>query len=158
ITVDGAQVKLDKTEADTYNLDHQFPFVYAAPMASGDSKQSYSTYSAYTAGVPENVKITECGVLYVKAVNYDKDAFTLANMSDANSTVKKAVAKSPIDFSNQYFLTLSNVNARGNVYYTRPYVKYTYTYETLDYTGAAKETEVQCIAYGNVCNNSGLVG
>ena len=120
ITVDGAQVKLDKTEADTYNLDHQFPFVYAAPMASGDSKQSYSTYSAYTAGVPENVKITECGVLYVKAVNYDKDAFTLANMSDANSTVKKAVAKSPIDFSNQYFLTLSNVNARGNVYYTRP--------------------------------------
>ena len=158
ITVDGAQVKLDKTKADTYNLDHQFPFVYAAPMASGDSKQSYSTYSAYTAGVPENVKITECGVLYVKAVNYDKDAFTLANMSDANSTVKKAVAKSPIDFSNQYFLTLSNVNARGNVYYTRPYVKYTYTYETLDYTGAAKETEVQCIAYGNVCNNSGLVG
>lgn len=158
ITVDGAQVKLDKTEADTYNLDHQFPFVYAAPMASGDSKQSYSTYSAYTAGVPENVKITECGVLYVKADNYDKDAFTLANMSDANSTVKKAVAKSPIDFSNQYFLTLSNVNARGNVYYTRPYVKYTYTYETLDYTGAAKETEVQCIAYGNVCNNSGLVG
>lgn len=158
ITVDGAQVKLDKTEADTYNLDHQFPFVYAAPMASGDSKQSYSTYSAYTAGVPENVKITECGVLYVKAANYDKDAFTLANMSDANSTVKKAVAKSPIDFSNQYFLTLSNVNARGNVYYTRPYVKYTYTYETLDYTGAAKETEVQCIAYGNVCNNSGLVG
>lgn len=158
ITVDGAQVKLDKTEADTYNLDHQFPFVYAAPMASGDSKQSYSTYSAYTAGVPENVKITECGVLYVKAVNYDKDAFTLANMSDANSTVKKAVAMSPIDFSNQYFLTLSNVNARGNVYYTRPYVKYTYTYETLDYTGAAKETEVQCIAYGNVCNNSGLVG
>lgn len=158
ITVDGAQVKLDKTEADTYNLDHQFPFVYAAPMASGDSKQSYSTYSAYTACVPENVKITECGVLYVKAVNYDKDAFTLANMSDANSTVKKAVAKSPIDFSNQYFLTLSNVNARGNVYYTRPYVKYTYTYETLDYTGAAKETEVQCIAYGNVCNNSGLVG
>lgn len=158
ITVDGAQVKLDKTEADTYNLDHQFPFVYAAPMASGDSKQSYSTYSAYTAGVPENVKITECGVLYVKAVNYDKDAFTLANMSDANSTVKKVVAKSPIDFSNQYFLTLSNVNARGNVYYTRPYVKYTYTYETLDYTGAAKETEVQCIAYGNVCNNSGLVG
>lgn len=158
ITVDGAQVKLDKTEADTYNLDHQFPFVYAAPMASGDSKQSYSTYSAYTAGVPENVKITECGVLYVKAINYDKDAFTLANMSDANSTVKKAVAKSPIDFSNQYFLTLSNVNARGNVYYTRPYVKYTYTYETLDYTGAAKETEVQCIAYGNVCNNSGLVG
>lgn len=158
ITVDGAPVKLDKTEADTYNLDHQFPFVYAAPMASGDSKQSYSTYSAYTAGVPENVKITECGVLYVKAVNYDKDAFTLANMSDANSTVKKAVAKSPIDFSNQYFLTLSNVNARGNVYYTRPYVKYTYTYETLDYTGAAKETEVQCIAYGNVCNNSGLVG
>jgi len=158
ITVDGAQVKLDKTESDTYNLDHQFPFVYAAPMASGDSKQSYSTYSAYTAGVPENVKITECGVLYVKAVNYDKDAFTLANMSDANSTVKKAVAKSPIDFSNQYFLTLSNVNARGNVYYTRPYVKYTYTYETLDYTGAAKETEVQCIAYGNVCNNSGLVG
>lgn len=158
ITVDGAQVKLDKTEADTYNLDHQFPFVYAAPMASGDSKQSYSTYSAYTAGVPENVKITECGVLYVKAFNYDKDAFTLANMSDANSTVKKAVAKSPIDFSNQYFLTLSNVNARGNVYYTRPYVKYTYTYETLDYTGAAKETEVQCIAYGNVCNNSGLVG
>lgn len=158
ITVDGAQVKLDKTEADTYNLDHQFPFVYAAPMASGDSKQSYSTYSAYTAGVPENVKITECGVLYVKAVNYAKDAFTLANMSDANSTVKKAVAKSPIDFSNQYFLTLSNVNARGNVYYTRPYVKYTYTYETLDYTGAAKETEVQCIAYGNVCNNSGLVG
>lgn len=158
ITVDGAQVKLDKTEADIYNLDHQFPFVYAAPMASGDSKQSYSTYSAYTAGVPENVKITECGVLYVKAVNYDKDAFTLANMSDANSTVKKAVAKSPIDFSNQYFLTLSNVNARGNVYYTRPYVKYTYTYETLDYTGAAKETEVQCIAYGNVCNNSGLVG
>lgn len=158
ITVDGTQVKLDKTEADTYNLDHQFPFVYAAPMASGDSKQSYSTYSAYTAGVPENVKITECGVLYVKAVNYDKDAFTLANMSDANSTVKKAVAKSPIDFSNQYFLTLSNVNARGNVYYTRPYVKYTYTYETLDYTGAAKETEVQCIAYGNVCNNSGLVG
>ena len=158
ITVDGAQVKLDKTEADTYNLDHQFPFVYAAPMASGDSKQSYSTYSAYTAGVPENVKITECGVLYVKAVNYDKDAFTLANMSDANSTVKKAVAKSPIDFSNQYFLTLSNVNARGNVYYTRPYVKYTYTYETLDYSGAAKETEVQCIAYGNVCNNSGLVG
>lgn len=158
ITVDGAQVKLDKTEADTYNLDHQFPFVYAAPMASGDSKQSYSTYCAYTAGVPENVKITECGVLYVKAVNYDKDAFTLANMSDANSTVKKAVAKSPIDFSNQYFLTLSNVNARGNVYYTRPYVKYTYTYETLDYTGAAKETEVQCIAYGNVCNNSGLVG
>lgn len=158
ITVDGAQVKLDKTEADTYNLDHQFPFVYAAPMASGDSKQSYSTYSAYTTGVPENVKITECGVLYVKAVNYDKDAFTLANMSDANSTVKKAVAKSPIDFSNQYFLTLSNVNARGNVYYTRPYVKYTYTYETLDYTGAAKETEVQCIAYGNVCNNSGLVG
>lgn len=155
ITVDGAQVKLDKTEADTYNLDHQFPFVYAAPMASGDSKQSYSTYSAYTAGVPENVKITECGVLYVKAVNYDKDAFTLANMSDANSTVKKAVAKSPIDFSNQYFLTLSNVNARGNVYYTRPYVKYTYTYETLDYTGAAKETEVQCIAYGNVCNNEG---
>lgn len=158
ITVDGAQVKLDKTEADTYNLDHQFPFVYAAPMASGDSKQSYSTYSAYTAGVPENVKITECGVLYVKADNYDKDAFTMANMSDANSTVKKAVAKSPIDFSNQYFLTLSNVNARGNVYYTRPYVKYTYTYETLDYTGAAKETEVQCIAYGNVCNNSGLVG
>lgn len=158
ITVDGAQVKLDKTKADTYNLDHQFPFVYAAPMASGDSKQSYSTYSAYTAGVPENVKITECGVLYVKAVNYNKDAFTLANMSDANSTVKKAVAKSPIDFSNQYFLTLSNVNARGNVYYTRPYVKYTYTYETLDYTGAAKETEVQCIAYGNVCNNSGLVG
>lgn len=158
ITVDGVQVKLDKTEADTYNLDHQFPFVYAAPMASGDSKQSYSTYSAYTAGVPENVKITECGVLYVKAVNYNKDAFTLANMSDANSTVKKAVAKSPIDFSNQYFLTLSNVNARGNVYYTRPYVKYTYTYETLDYTGAAKETEVQCIAYGNVCNNSGLVG
>lgn len=158
ITVDGVQVKLDKTEADTYNLDHQFPFVYAAPMASGDSKQSYSTYSAYTAGVPENVKITECGVLYVKDVNYDKDAFTLANMSDANSTVKKAVAKSPIDFSNQYFLTLSNVNARGNVYYTRPYVKYTYTYETLDYTGAAKETEVQCIAYGNVCNNSGLVG
>lgn len=158
ITVDGAQVKLDKTEADTYNLDHQFPFVYAAPMASGDSKQSYSTYSAYTTGVPENVKITECGVLYVKAVNYGKDAFTLANMSDANSTVKKAVAKSPIDFSNQYFLTLSNVNARGNVYYTRPYVKYTYTYETLDYTGAAKETEVQCIAYGNVCNNSGLVG
>ena len=158
ITVDGAQVKLDKTEADTYNLDHQFPFVYAAPMASGDSKQSYSTYSAYTTGVPENVKITECGVLYVKAANYDKDAFTLANMSDANSTVKKAVAKSPIDFSNQYFLTLSNVNARGNVYYTRPYVKYAYTYETLDYTGAAKETEVQCIAYGNVCNNSGLVG
>ena len=158
ITVDGNQVKLDKTEADTYNLDHQFPFVYAAPMASGDSKQSYSTYSAYTTGVPENVKITECGVLYVKAANYDKDAFTLANMSDANSTVKKAVAKSPIDFSNQYFLTLSNVNARGNVYYTRPYVKYTYTYETLDYTGAAKETEVQCIAYGNVCNNSGLVG
>ena len=158
ITVDGAQVKLDKTEADTYNLDHQFPFVYAAPMASGDSKQSYSTYSAYTTGVPENVKITECGVLYVKAANYDKDAFTLANMSDANSTVKKAVAKSPIDFSNQYFLTLSNVNARGSVYYTRPYVKYTYTYETLDYTGAAKKTEVQCVAYGNVCNNSGLVG
>lgn len=158
ITVDGAQVKLDKTEADTYNLDYQFPFVYAAPMASGDSKQSYSTYSAYTVGVPENVKITECGVLYVKAANYDKDTFTLANMSDANSKVKKAVAKSPIDFSNQYFLTLSNVNARGNVYYTRPYVKYSYTYETLDYTGAAKETEVQCIAYGNVCNNSGLVG
>lgn len=155
ITVEGAQVKLDKTDADTYNLDHQFPFAYAAPMASGDNKESYSTYSAFTTGVPENVKVTECGVLYVRGTNYKADNFTLDAVADSTTKVKKAVGKSPIDFSNQYFLTLANINQKSVLYYTRAYVKYEYTYETTVPTGETKTTTVQCISYGNVCSNQG---
>ena len=68
--------------------------------------------------------------------------------------MKMLKAKSPIDFSNQFILNYKNANTATATTYTRAYVKYTYTYETELKTGGIKTTTVQCIAYGNICNNS----
>ena len=68
-----------------------------------------------------------------------------------------ARAKSPIDFSNQFILNYKNANAAATATYTRAYVKFTYTYETKLINGGTKTTTVQCIAYGNICDNNAFL-
>lgn len=155
VTVNGSNVQIDKDAAATYNLDHQFPFVYGAPAATGDSNQNYSTYFAVSDGLPGNVTVTEVGTVYTKT-----DLFggvpTEDDMVIGGTGMKVMKAKNCID--TQYIMTCKNANTREGTYYTRGYVKYTYTYETETLPGSGNTvlTEVQCIAYSDICNNSGL--
>ncbi len=151
---DGEQVRVDTTAELTYALEHQFPMVYSVGLQATSAATMFSTYSAATTGLPAGVKITEMGTLYTRnADNATAKNFTVDQVAVADSGVKMLKAKSPIDFSNQFILNYKNANTVADTTYTRAYVKFTYTYETELITGGTKSTTVQCIAYGNICNN-----
>ena len=152
---DGDQVRVDTTAELTYALEHQFPMVYSVGLQATSAATMFSTYSAATTGLPDGVEITEMGTLYTRnADNATAANFTVDKVAESGSGVKMLKAKSPIDFSNQFILNYKNANTATATTYTRAYVKYTYTYETELITGGIKTTTVQCIAYGNICNNS----
>ena len=123
-----------------------------------DRHRTFSTYSAATTGLPADVKITEMGTLYTRDAAMATDAAFTVDSVQAGKNVKMVKAKSPIDFSNQFILNYKNANAAAPATYTRAYVKFTYTYETKLVTGGTKTTTVQCIAYGNICDNRAFLG
>jgi len=98
------------------------------------------------------------GTLYTRDAAMATDAAFTVDSVQAGKNVKMARAKSPIDFSNQFILNYKNANSAATATYTRAYVKFTYTYETQLVTGGTKTTTVQCIAYGNICDNSAFLG
>jgi hypothetical protein len=157
VTDGGQLVRLD-TDKNRYSLEHKFPTAFSVGMKSKSAATTFSTYSAATTGLPEDVKITEMGTLYTRDAAMATDAAFTVDSVQAGKNVKMVKAKSPIDFSNQFILNYKNANAAATATYTRAYVKFTYTYETQLVTGGTKTTTVQCIAYGNICDNSAFLG
>lgn len=159
VTDGGQLVRLDTDANIRYSLEHKFPTAFSVGLKSKSAATTFSTYSAATTGLPADVKITEMGTLYTRdaAMGTDAALFTVDSVQ-AGKNVKMARAKSPIDFSNQFILNYKNANAAATATYTRAYVKFTYTYETQLVTGGTKTTTVQCIAYGNICDNSAFLG
>ena len=158
VTDGGLLVRLDTDEKIRYSLDHKFPTAFSVGLKSASAATTFSTYSAATTGLPEDVKITEMGTLYTRDAAMATDAAFTVDSVQAGKNVKMVKAKSPIDFSNQFILNYKNANAAATATYTRAYVKFTYTYETQLITGGTKTTTVQCIAYGNICNNKAFLG
>ena len=159
VTDGGQLVRLDTDANIRYSLEHKFPTAFSVGLKSKSAATTFSTYSAATTGLPADVKITEMGTLYTRdaAMGTDAALFTVDSVQ-AGKNVKMARAKSPIDFSNQFILNYKNANSAATATYTRAYVKFTYTYETKLVTGGTKTTTVQCIAYGNICDNSAFLG
>lgn len=159
VTDGGQLVRLDTDANIRYSLEHKFPTAFSVGLKSKSAATTFSTYSAATTGLPADVKITEMGTLYTRdaAMGTDAALFTVDSVQ-AGKNVKMARAKSPIDFSNQFILNYKNANSAATATYTRAYVKFTYTYETQLVTGGTKTTTVQCIAYGNICDNSAFLG
>ncbi len=157
VTDGGQLVRLD-TDKNRYSLEHKFPTAFSVGMKSKSAATTFSTYSAATTGLPADVKITEMGTLYTRDAAMATDAAFTVDSVQAGKNVKMVKAKSPIDFSNQFILNYKNANAAATATYTRAYVKFTYTYETKLVTGGTKTTTVQCIAYGNICDNSAFLG
>lgn len=158
VTDGGQLVRLDTDANIRYSLEHKFPTAFSVGLKSASAATTFSTYSAATTGLPADVKITEMGTLYTRDAAMATDAAFTVDSVQAGKNVKMARAKSPIDFSNQFILNYKNANAAATATYTRAYVKFTYTYETQLVTGGTKTTTVQCIAYGNICNNSAFLG
>lgn len=158
VTDGGQLVRLDTDANIRYSLEHKFPTAFSVGLKSASAATTFSTYSAATTGLPADVKITEMGTLYTRDAAMATDAAFTVDSVQAGKNVKMVKAKSPIDFSNQFILNYKNANAAATATYTRAYVKFTYTYETQLITGATKTTTVQCIAYGNICNNSAFLG
>lgn len=158
VTDGGQLVRLDTDANIRYSLEHKFPTAYSVGLKSKSAATTFSTYSAATTGLPADVKITEMGTLYTRDAAMATDAAFTVDSVQAGKNVKMARAKSPIDFSNQFTLNYKNANAAATATYTRAYVKFTYTYETKLVTGGTKTTTVQCIAYGNICDNSAFLG
>lgn len=158
VTDGGQLVRLDTDKKIRYSLEHKFPTAFSVGMKSKSAATTFSTYSAATTGLPEDVKITEMGTLYTRDAAMATDAAFTVDSVQAGNNVKMVKAKSPIDFSNQFILNYKNANAAATATYTRAYVKFTYTYETKLVTGGTKTTTVQCIAYGNICDNSAFLG
>lgn len=158
VTDGGQLVRLDTDANIRYSLEHKFPTAFSVGMKSKSAATTFSTYSAATTGLPADVKITEMGTLYTRDAAMATDAALTVDSVQAGKNVKMARAKSPIDFSNQFILNYKNANAAATATYTRAYVKFTYTYETQLVTGGTKTTTVQCIAYGNICDNSAFLG
>lgn len=157
--MDGGQlVRLDTNKDIRYSLEHKFPTAFSVGLKSKSAATTFSTYSAATTGLPEDVKITEMGTLYTRDAAMATEAAFTVDSVQAGKNVKMAKAKSPIDFSNQFILNYKNANSAATATYTRAYVKFTYTYETQLITGGTKTTTVQCIAYGNICDNSAFLG
>lgn len=158
VTDGGQLVRLDTDANIRYSLEHKFPTAFSVGLKSASAATTFSTYSAATTGLPADVKITEMGTLYTRDAAMATDAAFTVDSVQAGKNVKMARAKSPIDFSNQFILNYKNANAAATATYTRAYVKFTYTYETKLVTGGTKTTTVQCIAYGNICDNSAFLG
>lgn len=158
VTDGGQLVRLDTDANIRYSLEHKFPTAYSVGLKSKSAATTFSTYSAATTGLPADVKITEMGTLYTRDAAMATDAAFTVDSVQAGKNVKMARAKSPIDFSNQFILNYKNANSAATATYTRAYVKFTYTYETQLVTGGTKTTTVQCIAYGNICDNSAFFG
>lgn len=158
VTDGGQLVRLDTDANIRYSLEHKFPTAFSVGMKSKSAATTFSTYSAATTGLPADVKITEMGTLYTRDAAMATDAAFTVDSVQAGKNVKMVKAKSPIDFSNQFILNYKNANAAATATYTRAYVKFTYTYETKLINGGIKTTTVQCIAYGNICNNSAFLG
>lgn len=158
VTDGGHPVRLDTDANIRYSLEHKFPTAFSVGLKSASAATTFSTYSAATTGLPEDVKITEMGTLYTRDAAMATDAAFTVDSVQAGKNVKMVKAKSPIDFSNQFILNYKNANAAATATYTRAYVKFTYTYETKLVTGGIKTTTVQCIAYGNICDNSAFLG
>lgn len=158
VTDGGQLVRLDTDANIRYSLEHKFPTAFSVGMKSKSAATTFSTYSAATTGLPEDVKITEMGTLYTRDAAMATDAAFTVDSVQAGKNVKMVKAKSPIDFSNQFILNYKNANAAAPATYTRAYVKFTYTYETKLVTGGTKTTTVQCIAYGNICDNRAFLG
>lgn len=158
VTDGGQLVRLDTDANIRYSLEHKFPTAFSVGLKSKSAATTFSTYSAATTGLPADVKITEMGTLYTRDAAMATDAAFTVDSVQAGKNVKMVKAKSPIDFSNQFILNYKNANAAATATYTRAYVKFTYTYETKLVTGGTKTTTVQCIAYGNICDNSAFLG
>lgn len=158
VTDGGQLVRLDTDANIRYSLEHKFPTAFSVGMKSKSAATTFSTYSAATTGLPADVKITEMGTLYTRDAAMATDAAFTVDSVQAGKSVKMVKAKSPIDFSNQFILNYKNANAAATATYTRAYVKFTYTYETKLINGGIKTTTVQCIAYGNICDNSAFSG
>lgn len=158
VTDGGQLVRLDTDANIRYSLEHKFPTAFSVGMKSKSAATTFSTYSAATTGLPADVKITEMGTLYTRDAAMATDAAFTVDSVQAGKSVKMVKAKSPIDFSNQFILNYKNANAAATATYTRAYVKFTYTYETKLINGGIKTTTVQCIAYGNICDNSAFLG
>ena len=158
VTDGGQLVRLDTDANIRYSLEHKFPTAYSVGLKSKSAATTFSTYSAATTGLPADVKITEMGTLYTRDAAMATDAAFTVDSVQAGKNVKMVKAKSPIDFSNQFILNYKNANAAAPATYTRAYVKFTYTYETKLVTGGTKTTTVQCIAYGNICDNRAFLG
>ena len=158
VTDGGQLVRLDTDANIRYSLEHKFPTAFSVGLKSASAATTFSTYSAATTGLPADVKITEMGTLYTRDAAMATDAAFTVDSVQAGKNVKMARAKSPIDFSNQFILNYKNANSAATATYTRAYVKFTYTYETQLVTGGTKTTTVQCIAYGNICDNSAFLG
>lgn len=158
VTDGGKLVRLDTDANIRYSLEHKFPTAFSVGLKSKSADTTFSTYSAATTGLPADVKITEMGTLYTRDAAMATDAAFTVDSVQAGKNVKMVKAKSPIDFSNQFILNYKNANAAAPATYTRAYVKFTYTYETKLVTGGTKTTTVQCIAYGNICDNRAFLG
>ena len=158
VTDGGQLVRLDTDANIRYSLEHKFPTAFSVGLKSKSAATTFSTYSAATTGLPADVKITEMGTLYTRDAAMTTDAAFTVDSVQAGKNVKMVKAKSPIDFSNQFILNYKNANAAATATYTRAYVKFTYTYETKLVTGGTKTTTVQCIAYGNICDNRAFLG
>lgn len=158
VTDGGQLVRLDTDANIRYSLEHKFPTAFSVGLKSKSAATTFSTYSAATTGLPADVKITEMGTLYTRDAAMATDAAFTVDSVQAGKNVKMVKAKSPIDFSNQFILNYKNANSAATATYTRAYVKFTYTYETKLVTGGIKTTTVQCIAYGNICDNRAFFG
>lgn len=158
VTDGGRLVRLDTDANIRYSLEHKFPTAFSVGMKSKSAATTFSTYSAATTGLPADVKITEMGTLYTRDAAMATDAAFTVDSVQAGKNVKMVKAKSPIAFSNQFILNYKNANAAATATFTRAYVKFTYTYETKLINGGIKTTTVQCIAYGNICDNSAFLG
>ncbi len=119
-----------------HNLDYKLPFVYSAAACTDTTNKKFTTFSAYTTAIPDdvNVKVVEVGTLYTKDDS--------ADLVIGSANVYASVNKYHIDFSNQYSLSIKN--GVGNGVRTRAYVKYNYKL-------ASGET-IEAVSYGNICS------
>ena len=95
VTDGGQLVRLDTDKIIRYNLEHKFPTAFSVGLKSASAATTFSTYSAATTGLPEDVKITEMGTLYTRDAAMATDAAFTVDSVQAGKNVKMVKAKSP---------------------------------------------------------------
>ncbi len=152
-----------------FYLNHKLPMVFSYSEPTAENLNNFptitsggqtiicanrwTTRSAFTAGLPEGVKITGAGTLRTtNAMLVSDDSFVIENAeADLNSKDYSKILNKPNSQydheSNQFSYSLKKTFASNTEVYTRAYVKYTYTYTEK----SGKSAKINAVAYGPLC-------